>query len=586
MLNEITASSNYGADIHIECSWLSKQECIYELTVSMCEEDSRSKENPCLLFEWNIPVLDVSGIWHPKCGFDRSLKADWWDEIKTMTSISAPVVSLFGEAGGNRMTFALSEVKKEVWIKAGVHEEDGTISLNVRIPVKNFQKTQSYSLHIYINTENIPYYSVLNKVVKWWELEEELIPAKVPISARMPMYSTWYTFHQRVSHALIEEECNRAKELGFETVILDDGWQTEDCSRDYGYCGDWQVAEKKFSSMKRHVKTVHDMGMKYMVWFSVPFIGKFSDHWKAMSDKLLCYMDKHKAGVLDLRYKEVRTYLETIYIHAVEEWDIDGIKLDFIDEFFIRQDTPAYNEKMDFLCIQDALDCFLTEVVNKLKQIKPDIMIEFRQGYIGPNMRKFGNIFRVGDCPASALSNRVGIIDLRLLSGITAVHSDMLMWHEEEKVETAARQLISSIFGVLQLSVNLERQSEEMKKMLRFYIQFAKENMELLQLGTIEAIEPQNLYPVAKATDGKSCIIALFSGDRIVEVEEEMQEITIINGSEKEMVTLYFQQGQAYHICQMDCQGNIMYHMDKEIRAGYGDFSVTVSGMLKVKRVK
>ena len=53
-------------------------------------------------------------------------------------------------------------------------------------------------------------------------------------------------------------------------------------------------------------------------------------------------------------------------------------------------------------------------------------MIEFRQSYIGPAIRKYGNIFRAGDCPADILSNRIHTIDLRLTSGSTAVHSDML----------------------------------------------------------------------------------------------------------------------------------------------------------------
>ena len=67
-------------------------------------------------------------------------------------------------------------------------------------------------------------------------------------------------------------------------------------------------------------------------------------------------------------------------------------------------------------------------------------MIEFRQPYIGPLMRKYGNIFRAGDCPNSALENRVRTTDLHILSGTTAVHSDMIMWHYEDQVEIAAFQ--------------------------------------------------------------------------------------------------------------------------------------------------
>ena len=33
---------------------------------------------------------------------------------------------------------------------------------------------------------------------------------------------------------------------------------------------------------------------------------------------------------------KVREYLKNIYINAVKEWNIDGLKLDFIDEFYLR----------------------------------------------------------------------------------------------------------------------------------------------------------------------------------------------------------------------------------------------------------
>ena len=94
--------------------------------------------------------------------------------------------------------------------------------------------------------------------------------------------------------------------------------------------------------------------------------------------------------------------------------------------------------------------------MERLKKEKQDILIEFRQRYIGPSIRRYGNIFRVCDCPDSGISNRVGIVDLRLLSGNTAVHSDMLMWNKEEKAEIAALQVIDCLFGTMQFSVRLD----------------------------------------------------------------------------------------------------------------------------------
>ena len=107
---------------------------------------------------------------------------------------------------------------------------------------------------------------------------------------------------------------------------------------------------------------------------------------------------------------------------------------------------------MDIQSLQDAVDIFMTSVINTLREIKPDILIEFRQNYIGPNMRKFGNMFRVGDCPCDYIENRMCLLDLRALMGNSAVHSDMLMWHKDESAEYDALQIIGIIFGVMQYS--------------------------------------------------------------------------------------------------------------------------------------
>lgn len=202
---------------------------------------------------------------------------------------------------------------------------------------------------------------------------------------------------------------------------------------------------------------------------------------EAFSDKLLRFSESQQAGILDLRYPEVREYLKNIYVKAIRDWHLDGLKLDFIDEFYFQEDSPAYNENMDCHDIQDALNRFLTDVMDTLKQIRPDVLIEFRQKYIGPQIRRYGNMFRVNDCPGSAVSNRIGTIDLRLLSGNTAVHSDMLMWHPSEAPEDAALQLLSCLFSTVQLSVCLDQISESMKQMLQFWFSFMEEKSALLR---------------------------------------------------------------------------------------------------------
>ena len=103
------------------------------------------------------------------------------------------------------------------------------------------------------------------------------------------------------------------------TVIIDDGWQTDDESRKYGFCGEWRVAKKKFYDFEKFVRDVHALGMKVMVWYSVPFVGFFSESFVRFKNKLLYRENGLNAGVLDPRYKEVRDYLVSVYKTALSK---------------------------------------------------------------------------------------------------------------------------------------------------------------------------------------------------------------------------------------------------------------------------
>lgn len=516
-------------------------------------EGLRGKENVGITLEWSFPVLDIAGRWHPNCRFDRSIKADWSYGEKSMSAVSAPVVAFFSESGQNRGTFAVSETRKEVRMSLGVHEEDGTMNCRVFIS-PGYCSQDFYEVSLLCDNRDVRYEQALREVSLWWEKDCGLSPAEVPDSARDPMYSFWYSYHQQFTDAEIEEECKRAKELGFNAVIVDDGWQTDDTNRGYGYCGDWQPAESKIRDMCQHVKRVHELGMKYLLWLSVPYVGVSSNMWNLFCDKLIAMDWEQKTGILDIRYPEVRQYLCKVYADAVRNWDLDGLKLDFIDEFYQRKDTPAPNEQMDCGCIQQALDKLLFETTKQLRKEKPDILIEFRQRYIGPSIRRYGNIFRVCDCPASGISNRVGIVDLRLLSGNTAVHSDMLMWNREERAQTAALQVIDCLFGTLQFSVRLDSMNHEQKKMIKNYMAFMKKHQKLLQFSPITAEEPQNLYPQVRVQNEQTEITAIYSKNRVVSLRSGGESI-LVNGSAGATMFLETEQPICAQVTVLDCCG-------------------------------
>lgn len=509
-------------------------------------------EESCYQISWETPMVDFLYQWTPNSRKDRGIGPSWDEWCESSTAYSAPVIVIYDGNGVNRYTWALSECAKVVRLKSGCCEQNGNLLCSVELPVEQYTGADSAELIVRIDTRAVSMQQAAADTALWWETDCMMKPAEVPEYARMPAYSFWYSYHQEMTAESIEAECARAYELGFRICIVDDGWQTEDTGLGYAYCGDWEPSEKKIPDMAAHVARVHQMGMKYLLWFSVSLIGSRSKKYAEFRDKIL-YSVNEDMHVLDPRYREVREYLIGIYKRALTEWKLDGFKLDFVDKWRRKEGAAPYCDKMDIAALSDAVDTFMTDTLRALREIKPDILVEFRQMYIGPNMRKYGNMFRVTDCPNDAVSNRVGVFDLRMLMDSSAVHSDMLMWHPQERPETAAMQIIGVLFGVLQYSARLEHMSAPMKQMSKFWLGFMERHRKTLLESKLQAFAPQHLYTWAEAVSEKECIAAVYAPGQLV-CPEERETIYIANGCMSEEVLIRTE--GSYCLESFDCFGN------------------------------
>ena len=118
-------------------------------------------------------------------------------------------------------------------------------------------------------------------------------------------------------------------------------------------------------------------------------------------------------------------------------------------------------------------------------------------------------MLRVGDCPIAAMNNRVGILNLRMLAGKTAVHSDMLMWNEKDSVESAALQFINVLYGVPQISVLLDKIPRDHFDMVKFYLDFWCRNRDILLDGKLKPFNPDANYSIVSAENDKKSIVTV-----------------------------------------------------------------------------
>ena len=534
-LEEVALYGNIAVDAQMRKEQL--QPDVYEYTFDFTWDMEQAKDPQAkLMLEWFLPCLDTHYMWQPCTNTKRLFEGNWRLHHTSMMTRSAPVACMHNGNDINSYTFATDEVKRVSSVHMGGSDYESDVTVRITLGLHQYTGKNSHTVKVLADYRPVPMHQALDNVRAWWEQVLPGVPLPVPEEAKLPMYSSWYAYHQKIEAAELEKQCRLAREMGMHTIIVDDGWQTGNSAGGYGYTGDWEVFPGKIPDMAEHVKKVHEAGLKYMLWYSVPFVGYYSKMWERFQDKVLYRDDRLHCATLDPRYPEVRRFLIDTYANAVKNWDLDGFKLDFIDSF-VMPENDAIKPGMDFTCVQEATERLMLDIAAALKELKDDILIEFRQSYIGPMMRQFGNMFRVGDCAGDIVSNRIGTIDLRILSGNTAVHSDMLCWNHNETPEDAALQILHSIFGVIQFSQIISDMPESHRKMSAFWLDFAQKNKKVLLESELVPYEPHYLYPVVKAQDENEAIVAVYQRDKIVSLPQR-KKVTIINASKSETIVV------------------------------------------------
>lgn len=506
-----------------------------------------SRETPSVPPEfslrWFVPQTDVHHVWTSD---STHYGIPWGEPMASELTSGMPIQAMLDANDHNRYTFACSESVRKVVFKSPVSETKMGFGCSYTFFTVPEAPISEYQLQIRIDKRNVFYGKTLADAADWICAAAKIEPLVAPPSAFDAVYSTWYDYHQDLSAEGVERECRLAAELGMKTVIVDDGWQIDlplgnRPWNGYRYCGDWRPG-RHFPDMAAHVKRVHDMGLKYMLWYSVPFVGKDSSNFARFKGKFLP-VECAGGHVLDPRFPEVREFIIGTYEQAVRDWNLDGFKLDFIGRFTLKDGVvdPAVAENYagrDIKSIPLAVDALLTEAMCRLKALKPEILIEFRQPYVGPAIRRYGNMIRASDCPLSMVENRTRIARLRLTSGKTAVHSDMLEWRNDETPESAARCILNSIFGVVQYSVHLDKLPAAHREMLAHWIRFAEEHKGALLRGSFRAGYPAADYPLLEGENANERIIGVYQEDLTVDPGTPDCETFILNGANAESLVV------------------------------------------------
>ncbi|MET7328396.1 glycoside hydrolase family 36 protein [Nonomuraea sp. NPDC005650] len=517
---------------------------------------------------WRIPCVDATAFWAADGGEHRGLPPFWRRPRTAALEKNAPVGCLVGAGDVALCTYAAGEVVRPVRTRTGVVEETGEFGFWVE-----HEAGPEEGLVLRLDLTRRHFARTLAEVADWWRALHGPIP-DVPRVARVPAYSTWYAMQQHVSAESVERQAGPAAELGCEAIIVDDGWHSDDRGRGYGYVGEWEPSPTTFPDISGHVGKVRGEGLAYLLWYALPFVGRHTALWERVQGYTLAYKKHMNAAIVDPRYPHVRDLIAGHLTRAVTEWGMDGLKIDFIDQFAV-EDPPEPGPEADCPTVNEG-------VRRLLAQLPRDCLVELRQPYVSPGLWPYATMVRASDCPLSPAHNRQRTVDLRLIAGPLAVHADMLMWHADERPEHVATQLVNVLFSVPQISVDLTAQTPEQSEVLRFWLGFFREHAEVLQRGAFEPARPDLGYPQVTARSGDTVITARYAPMPVT--APATGTLWLANGDRSTDVLLRVPDAGTAHATILDCRGRTVTSGNLPLRPGIAQVTVPEGGLLRLER--
>jgi len=540
---EVTLSETAKGGWTYGISRVDKGEMPDVFLVKFVADGKKEELPPAVRVEHVMEQLDVQYRWNPGA---HGVPIPWSEPAGDMLSqatMLSPVFAWISQTDANRLTFSFADASRPTLFTGYERDRSGS-KLHTAVtffsrggtPVKGHYETV-----IRYDFRNLPYYETVADACTWIATFPGQEPRRVPDVAYEPLWNSWYGYHIGYNDKDIEREAVIAKDLGITTIMYDMGWDRQGStnSSSFAACGDWRPDPTDFPDLKGNIAKLHAMGLKTILWCGIPLMGKDAKNVPRFQGKYTtskpwvagnCY-------ALDPRYPEVRRFIVDTLVEGLKEFDNDGWKIDFIQEFGEHGEDRVPKEGMngrDFRWCSDAAAVLQEEFATKTREVKPDVMFEYMMLYAGAMNQRAATQVRAGDCPADAVWNRNQSVRLRLLCGNRcAVHSDMLTWSQQETPEACALQIISVLHSVIQYGMRLTELTEPQKQVVRHWIKFCRAHRETLYKGAFRPHGPGANYPLIEMESPAERIVTVHQPGMAVTAKLD-KPVYIVNGASAE----------------------------------------------------
>ena len=309
-------------------------------------------------------------------------------------------------------------------------------------------------------------------------IRERIINEKFAYKKRPVVINTWEATYFNIDEELILRYAEKAKELGIDTVVIDDGWFGKRNDDSIGL-GDWYVNKEKFKDgLESFSNKIHALGLNLGIWIEPEMVNPTSDLYKAHPEWVLQCKDRpsslgRRQLVLDFTNDEV-----VDYIAEQIKKTFSGVQLEYIKWDFNRTLSEVGSLQLPKERQCEAKHRFTLgsyKLHKKLAEAFPDVLFEGCSG--GGGRFDAGILFYCPQIwtsdntdPVSRLAIQKGTALAYPLSAISAHVSDTLT-NKLEKVPDYDFRFNVALGGVLGYEMNITRLSQTNEKKVQRQIQ-------------------------------------------------------------------------------------------------------------------
>lgn len=311
-------------------------------------------------------------------------------------------------------------------------------------------------------------------------INSHITPKQWKGKSKPVLVNSWEAMYFNITEKKILELADKAKEIGAELLVVDDGWfgKRDD---DTSSLGDWWVHKTKFpDGLRPTADKVREKGLLFGLWFEPEMISRNSELFREHPDWALGNQNRdpiilgRNQLVLDLTRREIQDYIIEIISQRITEIGIDYIKWDFN-----RLLSDTQSAKTPAALVMHRYVLGLYRVLKELTDRHPNVLFEL--------CASGGTRFDLGMMcymPVGWVSDNTDVMTRTLIQEGTSYayppdvmcnHISICPNHQTKRTTKLKDRYSAAAFGVLGIQYDLtvcsEQELAELKKYVSEYKQ-------------------------------------------------------------------------------------------------------------------